>query len=59
MQQSPSGEANQFQASQEIPGNLWNPKVYYHIQKCSPPAPRYTLEYFPLHFLAQRYVSQF
>jgi len=39
MEQSPSLEANWFAASQEIPRILWNPKVYYPIRKCPPPAP--------------------
>jgi len=31
MEQSPSGEANQFSASQETPSILWNPEIHYHI----------------------------
>ena len=31
MEQSPSGEANWFAASQEIAHILWNPKVYYRF----------------------------
>ena len=37
MEQSLSWEANWFAAKQEFPRILWNPKVQYHIQKCSPP----------------------
>ena len=37
MEQSPSWEANQFSASQEISRILWNPKVHYLIYKSQPP----------------------
>jgi len=31
-------EAKRFSASQEIPRNLWRPKVPYRVYKCPPPA---------------------
>jgi len=39
MEQSPSWEANWFSTSQEVPHILWNPKIHYHIHKCTPPVP--------------------
>jgi len=39
MEQSPSGEANRFSATQEIPRILWNSKVHRNIHNSPPPAP--------------------
>ena len=37
VEQSPSGEADRFSASQETPRILWNLNVHYHIYKWPPP----------------------
>ena len=39
MEQSPSWEANQFAASEEIPRILQNPNAFYRIHKCPSPVP--------------------
>jgi len=39
MQHSPSWEAKNHSASQEIPLDLYNPKVHYHVHKSSTLAP--------------------
>ena len=39
IEQSLSWEANSFEASQEIPRTVCNPKVHHRIHKCQPPVP--------------------
>jgi len=39
MEQSLSGEAYRFSASQEIPRILRNPKFHYRVHKSTPPVP--------------------
>ena len=49
MEQSPSWEANRFQASQEIPRILRNPKFHYHIHKCLPLSLASSIQSLPPH----------
>ena len=59
---SPSWEASRFSAGQEIPSILWNPKVYYHVYKYSPPVPVLSqidpVHTLTSHFLTKRSVPQ-
>ena len=53
MEQSPSGEADRFSATQEIPRILWNPKVHRNIQQpatCPYPQPYQSSRYPSSHF---------
>jgi len=36
MEQSPSWDANNHSANQEIPHSVWNPKVHYHVHSSLP-----------------------
>jgi hypothetical protein len=56
MEQGPSWEANRFWASQEIPHNLWNPKVHYPNHNCLSPVPVLS-QINPILLKLQRYLA--
>ena len=45
-----------FAANQEIPRNLWNPKVHYSIHKCTPPVPILS-QLDPVHDLSSHFLN--
>ena len=49
MEHSPSSEANQFLASQEIPHIIWKAKVHYRIHTSASPVP-ILCQIYPVHY---------